>query len=422
MRDLIVTLVVFGSLPVILSRPYVGIVMWTWLSLMNPHKLTWGFAYHFPFAQVVALALFAGMLFSKEKKTIRWELPVIILAIFWLWMFVTTIFALNPDGAWYQWDKVWKIMLLTFITISLLNTTERVRILVWVMVVSLGLYGVKGGIFTITTGGGYHVMGPAGTFIGGNNEIGLALIMTIPLMRYLQLQSKYMLVRRAWLVAMVLTFVAVIGTQSRGAFVAVTAMTLFMIMKSRHKFGFAIMVMVLFVATLSFMPESWHERMGTIETFEEDKSAMGRINAWWFAFNLAVDRPLGGGFECFRRQFFHVYAPNPRDVHDAHSIYFEVLAEHGFFGLGLFLGLGMMSFRFAGAIAREARKDAQFVWMSDLAAMVQVSIVGYAASGAFLGLAYFDYYYTMIALLVGCKTVLVTESTVFQLNNTKRRV
>ena len=43
MRDIFVTLVVFGSLPLILWRPFYGIIMWTWLGYMNPHRMAWGF-------------------------------------------------------------------------------------------------------------------------------------------------------------------------------------------------------------------------------------------------------------------------------------------------------------------------------------------------------------------------------------------
>ena len=41
--------------------------------------------------------------------------------------------------------------------------------------------------------------------------------------------------------------------------------------------------------------------------------------------------------------------------------------------------------------------------------MVQVSLVGYAIAGAFLGLAYFDFYYTLVAVIVLTKTVLVAQ-------------
>ena len=44
-------------------------------------------------------------------------------------------------------------------------------------------------------------------------------------------------------------------------------------------------------------------------------------------------------------------------------------------------------------------------WARNLAAMLQVSIVGYAVGGAFLGLAYFDLYYHLVAMMVIAQVV-----------------
>ena len=213
MRDYIVTLIVFGSLPYILSRPYLGVVMWSWLGYMNAHKLSWGFATTMPFAQVVAIATLLGLLFSSEPKRIPWTRETIILLLFILWMCITTFFALEPDRAINLLEKVLKIQLMTFVTLMLMGSRERIDLLVWTIAVSIGFYGVKGGIFTITTGGGYHVTGPTGTFIEGNNEIGLAMLMALPLIRYLQLEAKQKWVRLGLLAALLLTIVAVLGSQ-----------------------------------------------------------------------------------------------------------------------------------------------------------------------------------------------------------------
>jgi len=150
---------------------------------------------------------------------------------------------------------------------------------------------------------------------------------------------------------------------------------------------------------------AWYERMATIETYEQDESAMARINAWWTAFNLAKDRWTGGGFETFRERVYMQYAPNPDLMPDAHSIYFEIMGEHGFIGLAIFLLLAWFTWNTGSRIKRMAKHDTETKWAADLASMLQVSLVGYASSGAFLGLAYFDLYYTLVAVMVICKVV-----------------
>jgi probable O-glycosylation ligase (exosortase A-associated) len=400
-RDLFVTLAVFGSLPMILYRPYIGVLVWSWIGYMNPHRLCWGFATQFPFAMIVAITTLVAILFSRESKKIPMTREVVVLLLFIAWMGVTTLTALHPELAQTEYTKILKIELMTFVTMMLMTDRRRIELLVWVIALSLGFYGVKGGIFTIISGGGYHVMGPSHTFIGGNNEIGLALIMTIPLMRYLYLQTSKSWQKWGLMAAMGLTVVAILGTQSRGALLGLAVMGAMLIWKTRRRFVlFFVMGAVLF-AGISFMPGSWHERMESIRTYHQDQSAMGRINAWRFAFNLAKARPLvGGGNHAFTPDLFARYAPDPTNVHDAHSIYFEVLGEHGFVGLALFLLLGWFAWRSCSLAAKQVKSNPNGRWVADLAKMLQVSMVGYATSGAFLGLAYFDLYYHMIALVV----------------------
>ena len=150
---------------------------------MNPHRLVYGFAYDFPWAMIVGAATLIGLVTTKDRQAIPWCRETIILAMFVLWMIVTTLFSLEPELAWLQLEKVLKIQLMVFVTLMLLNTRFKLEIYIWIIVLSFGFYGVKGGIFTLLTGGAYHVMGPTGSFIGGNNEMGLALIMVFPLLR-----------------------------------------------------------------------------------------------------------------------------------------------------------------------------------------------------------------------------------------------
>lgn len=397
MRDIFVTVVIFALLPVILFKPYVGVLTWSWIGYMNPHRLSWGFATDFPFAMLVAIATLIGLLLSKETKRIPWTRESVLLLIFIIWMLTTTIFAYYPDAAWLQFEKVIKIQLMTFITLILIYNKKRVEMLVWVIVISLGFYGVKGGLFTLTTGGGYHVRGPIGTFIGGNNEIGLAMIMILPLMRYLQLRTEKVWMRIGWYGAMLLTGIAILGTQSRGALVGIVIMSIFLILKSRKRFVLLLAAVLMIPLAITVMPESWKERMSTIETYEEDKSVQGRFSAWKRGIDIADISITGGGFEAYLGGT------------DAHSIYFEVLGEHGYIGLVLFLMLGLFVWRTGTKLLRETKNIDNLKWVRDLAAMLQVSIIGYASAGAFLGLAYFDLYYHIIALMILCKVIVAKE-------------
>jgi probable O-glycosylation ligase (exosortase A-associated) len=402
-------IVFFGMLPYVFSRPYVGIYIWCWLGFMNPHRLTWGFAYEFPFAQIVAIVILVSMLRLKVPVRVPWTRETVLLLVLIAWMLFTTFFAFNTDGAWDQWDKVWKIQLMLYVTLMLIRSKTKLDWLIWVIVLSLGFYGVKGGIFTIAHGGAHRVQGPQGSFIGGNNEIALALIMTIPLMRYLQLQARNVLVHQGVTAAMLLTGIAAIGTQSRGALLGMAAMGAFLWLKSRNKFFTLLSILVVVGALAAIMPQEWYERMGTIKTYEEDRSATDRINAWHMAFNIARTRITGGGFETFVPWVAGIYAPDAARAADAHSIYFEMLGEHGFAGLAMFLLLGAFTWNTGARIRRMARRLPETKWCGDLAAMVQVSMVGYAASGAFLGLAYFDLYYTLIAIMVICRLICEKE-------------
>jgi putative inorganic carbon (HCO3(-)) transporter len=400
MRDILVTAIILVWLVFILRRSHYGAYLWAWLSYMNPHKQCWGFAMNLPFAQVAFLVTAVSMFMSKEPKRIPWTRETILLVIFMLWMTLTTLMAFYSDLAWVHWEKVIKIQMGTFMTLMLVTSKERLRLFIWVICLSIGYYGIKGGIFTIFHGGVYRVQGPASTFFEGNNEMGLVLIMTVPLMRYLHLIETRYWVKLGLAGAMFLTTIAAFGTQSRGALVALAAMATMLWLKSRNKLMTALLIGVSMTAAVSIMPAEWFERMNTIKDYKQDESALGRINAWWTAFNVAKSNVTGGGFEMFRPHTFRRYAPEPGRVHDVHSIYFEVMGEHGFPGFFMFMSLMGLTWFKASGIIRACKKDPNNKWASDLAAMIQVSMIGYAAGGAFLGLAYFDYYYHLIAMVV----------------------
>ena len=176
MRSILVTLLIVGSLPLIVVKPHVGVLVWSWIGYMNPHRLTWGFAYDFPFVLVAALLTLVSMPFSKQPKRMPWSRLTVIWLLWVAWMCITTLFALNPADAIPEWERTMKIQLMVLATLLLMGEREHIHRLVWVIALSIGFFGIKGGLFTILHGGSYLVMGPPGSHIAGNNEIALALL------------------------------------------------------------------------------------------------------------------------------------------------------------------------------------------------------------------------------------------------------
>ena len=410
MRDILVTLMVVGALPFVFIRPYLGVILWSWLAYMNPHRLTYGFAYTMPFAAITAGVVFLAMLLSKDKLRIPKNPVLLLWAALILWMCITTPFALMPDAAGFEWKRAMKIQLMTLITLLLITDREKLNHLVWIIVFSLGFFGFKGGVFTIATGGSFRVWGPPDTFVEGNNELALALIMVLPLMRYIQLEVQNIWIKRLMMLTMVLSTLSILASYSRGAFLAAAAMFLVFWLKSNRKIILGLVLTLAAVVAVTFMPEKWGERMETISEYKEDKSALGRINAWMFAFNVAKDRPLvGGGFGAFNKETFLKYAPEPEDFHDAHSIYFEVLGEHGFVGLILFIIFWAMVLKTGNWTIRHTRDRPDLNWANNLTAMCQAGLIGYAVGGAFLGLAYYDLPYHLMAIIIITRSIVEKE-------------
>src|SRR5574337_60621 len=251
MRDIALALFVFGMLPYILMRPYVGLLVWSWLGYMNPHKLCYGFAISFPWVQLVAIVTLASWLFSKEGKKLPWSAISVLLVMLLFWTGLTTLTAVVPDAAWSKWREFGKVLVMVFVTLILVNNRERIHWLVWMIVVSLGFYGVKGGLFTVTHGGANNVLGPPNSFIADNNALALALCMMLPFMRYLQLHSSWKSVRIALGVGMLLTCVAVLGTYSRGGLIGLAVIGAALLVKSRRR-----LTVVLIFAVVGFA--AWH--------------------------------------------------------------------------------------------------------------------------------------------------------------------
>lgn len=395
MRDLLLAAVLLACLPVSFMRPDIGVIIYAWIGLMNPHRLVYRL-YDAPVGLAAALATISGAFVMRAVKRPPMVGTTVLLMLWVGYATATTLNASAPAQAWIEWNRFSRIILMSFFALMLLQRREQLDWFLWVCMGSVAFYGVKGGLFSVLTRGNYRVWGPSGSYIEGNNELAVAELMILPLLLYFLHRARKKWQRMSYYLAILLTTMSVLFSYSRGAFVAIAGVAAVMIARSRYRIQAALAVLVLGGLLIAFVPSQWKERMVTIESYQTDESALGRINAWHFAYNLAKAKLFGGGFRTFTAELFAQYAPNPTDVHDAHSIYFEVMAEQGFPGLAIYLLIMGTTLVRLERLRRRFRRDPERRWVGELAEMLQFSVVAYMLGGAFLGLAYFDLYYYLV--------------------------
>jgi putative inorganic carbon (HCO3(-)) transporter len=386
-------------LPIVLLRPFVGVILWSWISFMNPHRLVYGgVAGMMPWALIIFGATLFGCVSAREPKHFPVNAVTVQIGLFLVLITVTTMFALAPwDDVEAKWELVFKVFLFLLVTAALLTSRERIHALIWVMVISLDFFGIKGGGFTLIAGGAHRVFGPEGTMIGDNNHIAVGLLVSIPLMNYLRMESRHAIIRYGLLATMTLTLFAVVGSYSRGALLALGAVAGYFWLKSSNKLITGMLLAIALVTAITFMPESWIDRMNTIEEYQQDTSAASRLAVWHLAWSMAVARPLVGG------GFFATYAQPVVDqfvrggvARAVHSIWFEVLGEHGFPTFFVWVGITIAGAVYARRVIRRATGVPGLEWCVNLAKMAQVSMIAYLVGGSFLSLSYWDYYFTIL--------------------------
>ena len=416
MRDIPLLLGLAVMLPMILMRPHVGVLAWCWTALLVPNVFVYGLATGVRFNFWIAITTLVGWAMSKEPKRIPASSTTILLGCFLAWGTLSTLLTIAPvpSTTWVEWEKFIKTITLALVVVALIRTEARIKALLFAVVLSMGFHGVIEALKFILSGGGHKIWGPGTSAIADNNHFALAIIMTIPILIYLYMQSRNFIVRSGAMVGILLLIVTVIGTGSRGGLIGVVALGAWIFVTTKKKLRVFIVAALLGVIALSFAPESWYTRMSTIETADQDSSFMGRVIAWKINTLTALHNPLtGAGFrstqelavwlkyaqDFSRLSFVPTDNPDPLYAHAAHSIYFQVLGDMGFIGLAIFLALLATAWRNASVTLKRTRDRPELRWANHLARTFQYCLIPYVVSGAALNMAYFDLAYVIFALL-----------------------
>jgi len=155
-----------------------------------------------------------------------------------------------------------------------------------------------------------------------------------------------------------------------------------------------------------FAPASFFDRMDTLQSVSEGKesSAQGRVVVWRWTIDFVKENPImGGGFYAYLANAgqLHLYASEGEVVvknkggKAYHSIIFEVLGEHGYVGLLIFLSILCHTY----LLNKKGNSYTPYK------TAINLSILAYCAGGLFINVAFYPWIYYMYGLTVAFATM-----------------
>ena len=174
MRSLILFMVFLVLAVLSLTMPSIGVLTWAWIAIMSPHRLTWDFTYTLQLNLIIVVITFIAWVVSREPKRLPMNSATVMIMLFMAWMTLTTMTSLAPANSWFHWDLHIKNLVFALAVMAVMRTQVRIQALIWITVLSIGYFGVKGGGFTIANGGAYTVLGPPESIIEDRNHLALA--------------------------------------------------------------------------------------------------------------------------------------------------------------------------------------------------------------------------------------------------------
>ncbi len=391
MRDLVVLIFVLGCIIAAIKKPWWGVISLAIFSYMNPHAYAWGFVRSLPIYYVLFLAVVFSTFFTRDKQALPKDWRIVTFILLWCYFIFTTTQAYYPDIAWQRFWIITKIYLPFFFTLVLINTREKLYYLLITIGASIGIVAVKGGIFSILSGFAHRVYGPPGTQFGENNAFAVASLMIVPFLLLWQKESTNKWIKKVTLFSIPIIYAASLSSWSRGALLTMVALTFILILNSNRKYLSIPLVLIGALFAKDYLPDEWFGRMNTIETYEEDESAMSRIEAWTDGWNHTLSHPFtGSGFDGW------MYVTN----RDWHSSYVEMFSEHGFIAFGLWISMIIGTLISLTKLMNLTKDINGMEWVGNYSFAVRTSLICYMIGTAFLGLSYWDLLYHLIFISV----------------------
>ncbi|MCO6417744.1 putative O-glycosylation ligase, exosortase A system-associated [Siccirubricoccus sp. KC 17139] len=412
LRSLFLIGVFLGFLGLGMAAPFVLSLGYVWASIFRPQSVAYAILPAIPVSLILGALAILWFVLRDLRYPPRMTPVLALLLAMAVWVtFTTAVLAIAPEMAWTKWDWAFKTIVFAAFMVFVFRSRIQIEALVQVICFSFAGHFLLVGVKTLISGGGY---GKELGLIGGNTGFGeggnfaAATQMCVPLLVFLArhnlLAPRWKLAPLGYLGLAGLALIASVGTYQRSALIGLAVLGIAFWLRSRRKLlvGGICVAGALFLAFAT--SSAWLERMETIDDYKSESSAYTRILVWQWTLGFVADHPLGGGFSSYVVNEIAV-PPTPERPEGYvqhgrafHSSYFEMLGEHGWPGLALFLALNLLTLLNMERVRQQARGREDFLWCRDLATALQLALLVLLSSGAFVGIAFQPMFWYLYAL------------------------
>lgn len=400
LRSVYVTLVYISFIIMGAAAPFVLSLGYVWVDTFNPQAVATEFLNTFPVSMVMGVAAIASFVLLDRRKG-GLTITSVILAAFAVWITLSTTFwAEVPASAWIKWDYAFKTICFAAFVPFVFRSRVQIEAFLQIYLFSIMLHFLPVGIKTLYSGGGYGrelgVLGGNSLLSEGSTLAGVSLMLVpiiLCLRRITVIMPRGRLTNCFYFGLAVAAVAAAVGTYERTALVGMGVAGIGLWLSARRKLLYGTIGLAAVLGAFLFTSGAWNDRISTVKDFNSEGSALGRILVWEWTLGYVSTHPFGGGFNVYLIDRIELPASptSPAGVVNGkafHSIYFEVLGEQGWVGLGLFGALIATSLLQLRTVARRTKGVEQMAWARDLAVSLQVSLVTILACGSFVGIAF----------------------------------
>ena len=396
MRDLVFILIFPILIYYAIKRPFIGVGLWFWSSNFKINELLYGFAHSIPINMVFALCTIISFITYKDKPKFKLDSLFTLVLLFFLWTTLSSMLTISTESiVWERWNYLLKTLIFFLFAVLVLKSQKELDFVFTLLILGVGFLGMMEGMKFIVSAGGHRINSISGVS-GDNNFFALMINISIPILIYLISIQPKKIIRYALKFVGLFLILGIIATYSRGGFLGLAIIAFYTTMGSKYKIRVTLLLGLVVLAGMFLMPDEWFSRMNTLENAEEDSSFMGRVVAWKISTLLAMHNITGGGFNALINfslwEYYSMYIhelsfietpePDPLRPHAAHSIYFQVLGDHGFIGLILFISmLSSAYFKITKAYIT-AKKLQLSDGLISLCQNIRLSLIVYCIAGA----------------------------------------